>query len=294
MLSEGFITVLPYREEERLRSTAQCQGREQHTYAHTLGRDAQHGGPSPSGVAERACVALRRTGLYMADLGPGESLGLNSVSPAEIGLPIPGCSPALTHYSDDDYSACSLTQQYPDLRLGQDEATSSRSTIPYPSLLVPPPPVSGLPLHALQSTPGPRGPERQPGTALPGRTCPVKPGTLIPDQGYLVMSGNPSLELSLLGLEPMSNSLLNGLLEKQLDEVYRQHLTDSLARCNSQLGPSLLHGLVPPPQPDGQAQASDSLASMEGVASEDGCSVVSYLNTHSHFSSPELRISEAQ
>lgn len=128
------------------------------------------------------------------------------------------------------------------------------------------------------------------------------PVVLIPDQGYLVMGGsvNISLDLPGSGLEPMSNSVLNGLLEKQLEEVYMQHLTDNLARCNSHLGNSLLHGLVPPPQPSSQPRGPDSLeANLEEVSREHSRKTISYLSTQnlvpcsSNFSSPVLRISEA-
>lgn len=128
-----------------------------------------------------------------------------------------------------------------------------------------------------------------------------QPLTSIPDQGYLAMgaSVNISLDLPGSGLEPMSNSVLNGLLDKQLEEVYMQHLTDNLARCNSHLGNSLLHGLVPPPQPSSQLQGPDSLeAGLEEGSGGDSGKKISYLNTHnfvpcsSNFSSPVLRISE--
>lgn len=111
---------------------------------------------------------------------------------------------------------------------------------------------------------------------------------------------NISLDLPGSGLEPMSNSVLNGLLDKQLEEVYMQHLTDNLARCNSHLGNSLLHGLVPPPQPSSQLQGPDSLeAGLEEGSGGDSGKKISYLNTQnfvpcsSNFSSPVLRISEA-
>lgn len=289
MLSEGFLSVLLYRDEQKAPSTAKLRGK-----GHTDTRP-QHGRPSLSDAGERSQMVLLHTDPYMAEPCKGRER-LREREP-ENGFSTPGSS--LTHCphrSADLNCECSLIQQYPDLRLRQelDKATSPHSTASYHSLSVPLP-VSGLPLHALQSIPCSQGPERQPGTEVLDQTYPVKPGTSIPDQGYLVMGSSPSLDVQLLGLEPMSNSLLNGLLEKQLDEVYRQYLTDSLARCNSQLGQSLLHGLVPLPQPGGEAQASDSLeVSLEGVPSKDRSSLISYLNTNSHFSSPVLRISDAE
>lgn len=133
----------------------------------------------------------------------------------------------------------------------------------------------------------------------------ASPVSVRADQGYLAMGASVNMSLDLReqepGLEPMSNSLLNGLLDKQLDEVYMQLLNDNLARCNSNLGNSLLHGLVPPPQPSCHLQGTDSLdPSLEEPAREDSANEVSYLNTHnlvpcsSHFSTPVLRISEAE
>lgn len=116
------------------------------------------------------------------------------------------------------------------------------------------------------------------------------------DQGYLAMGASLSADLDLADsqLEPMSNSVLNGLLDKQLDEVYMQLLTDNLARCDSRLGHSMLRGLVPPPQPSAGPEGPDSL---EPSVAQSG-RTISYLHTHnlgpcsSNFSSPVLRISE--
>lgn len=211
----------------------------------------------------------------MAELGLNESQGPSLALPPAIALSIPGSSLGLTCPSD---YACSLIHNYPDLRLCQepDEATKPRVTVTYHSLSAP------TPLRVPQSTPSPQGPE----------SYLAESETSNPDQGYLVMSGNPSLDPHRSRLAPMSNSLLNGLLDKKVEEFYRQYLTDSLARCNSQLEHSLLRGLVPPPQPNAQAQAPDSLEpSLEGAVSGDEGPVISYLDTY--FSSPVLRISEA-
>ncbi|XP_059919617.1 uncharacterized protein si:dkey-237j10.2 [Gadus macrocephalus] len=292
MLSESFLQTLPYRDEKRYSSATKLQGGE-HTYPQTLRGDTQHGGLglTESGEHSHTPQALR------TDLGPNEGLGPRFAFPPEFGLMIPGRACTLNHYphhSGDFQSECSLIRQYPDLRLRQesDEATSPNSST---SCHCPSTSVSGRPLQSLPCTPSFQGPDRQPGTPVPDTTHPLKPGTSNPDEGYLEMTGNRDLEFSLLGLEPLSNSLLNGLLEKHLDELYREHFTDSLARCNSQLGHSLLRGLVPLPQPSGQAQASDFMgASLQGVVSREGGFRISYLNTTSHFSSPVLRISDAE
>lgn len=201
------------------------------------------------------------------------------------GLLIPGCSPALTQ--DHDYTACiadcSLLKQYPDLQVADSGRISH-------NLLRVSTPEEDLYTAASDDNPGwTAQQEPQP-----------DPVSSIPDQGYLVMgaSVNISLDLPGSGLEPMSNSVLNGLLEKQLEEVYMQHLTDNLARCNSHLGNSLLHGLVPPPQPSSQPQGPDSLVVTGLEDSGESDKRISYLSTHnlvpcsSNFSSPVLRISE--
>lgn len=141
-----------------------------------------------------------------------------------------------------------------------------------------------------------------PHDGLPQQKPQSEPVSLTPDQGYLAMGATVNISLDLPGptLEPMSNSVLNCLLDKQLDEVYMQHLTDNLARCNSHLGNSLLHGLVPPPQPSSQLQGPYSLeAGLEEASGEDN-DKIRYLSTEnlvpcsSNFSSPVLRISEAE
>lgn len=198
------------------------------------------------------------------------------------GLLIPGCSPVpaldpdIELYLED----CSLLDQYPDLQV----ADSGRITHNPPRAIIThnvAPEVSEQPEWVVR--------QESQGELM----------TSIPDQGYLVMGASANTSMDLLGprLEPMSNSVLNGLLDKQLEEVYMQHLADNLARCNSHLGNSLLHGLVPPPQPSSQLGGPDSLeAILEGG---DNNKKISYLSTQnlapcsSHFSSPVLRISEA-
>lgn len=211
--------------------------------------------------------------------GGTNSTAVQKLKEVPQGLSIPRCSPdnAVHHVCIED---CSLLEQYPDLQVADSgrriSHTMLRTTVSQHSdHTYPPAPEVCLhpaPLH------GPQG----------------EPVLSIPDQGYLVMGASENVSLDLPGsvLEPMSNSVLNGLLEKQLEEVYMQHLTDNLARCNSHLGNSLLHGLVPPPQ------GSDSPeAGLEHELEQSG-NKISYLSTQniapcsSNFSSPVLRISE--
>lgn len=205
------------------------------------------------------------------------------------GEPLTTTSPAVPVVSSDlvpdaafanPLENCSLLQKYPDLLM-----TGSEQTPPSP----------------LRESGPPAQPDRS--AQLQPQDSPA---SLVPDQGYLAMGVSMNISLDLPGeepgLEPMTNSLLNGLLDKQLDEVYMLLLNDNLARCNSDLGDSLLHGLVPPPQPSCQPQGTHlSLDPRLGeAAGEDGATEVSYLSTHnpvpcsSHFSTPVLRISEVE
>lgn len=198
-----------------------------------------------------------------------------------------GCSPVLTtELNFEDFSErCSLLEQYPDLQVVDSGHVAHN------------PLRDNITLHKFASEvwSQPEWPSQ-----LQSQSEPI---SQLPDQGYLAMGpsvNNISLDLPGSGLEPMSNSLLNGLLDKQLDEVYMQHLTDNLARCNSHLGNSLLHGLVPPPQPSGLLRRTVSLeASLVETSGGESGKEISYLSTHnlvpcsSYFSSPVLRISEA-
>lgn len=198
------------------------------------------------------------------------------------GLQIPKCPPvtALHPVCIED---CSLLEQYPDLQVvdsGRISHNLLRATI-NPEDFHFQPPTSEL---------DPQPDIQQEEDSVPS----------IPDQSYLVMGGSVNISLDLPGsvLEPMSNSELNGLLEKQLEEVYMQHLTDNLARCNSHLENSLLRGLVPPPQPGCQSKGLYSLETSLAEGSGADTSDISYLSKHhlvpcsSNFSSPVLRISE--
>ncbi|XP_075999545.1 uncharacterized protein LOC142992885 [Genypterus blacodes] len=272
MLSEGFLSVLPYTGERNPAAKPHTT----HTQAHR--RDPFNVVFSGSNVSLRPT----ESGPDQEELSPTQTHGPRVLSPSVVGLSIPGSSPVLQLDAGHSLGLdnFSFLQQYPDVQV------CDLGRIPYsPSGIS----VQLRSFSAPQHQPG-HGAQHQP------QSSPA------PDQGYLVMGGgvNISLDLPGSGLEPMSNSVLNGLLEKQLDEVYLQHLTDNLARCNSYLGNSLLHGLVPPPQPGRPQQGPDSLeAGLDDGPAGEGQQKISYLNTHnlgpcsSNFSSPVLRISEA-
>ncbi|XP_029297627.1 uncharacterized protein LOC115014720 [Cottoperca gobio] len=280
MLAEGFLRVLHYREERKVSSKLKRS-------------------QTPCTDQFSSCILSESNSTdlqtYSAEAGPNQEevnqfQGLKVAPHGPAGLSIPRCPPVLT--LDPDFTVClddcnSLLEQYPDLQVADSGRISHnllRPTVPQRCLYTPAPETCRRTEWAAKQ--GPQG----------------ESVSSIPDQGYLVMgaSVNNSMDLPGSGLEPMSNSLLNGLLEKQLEEVYMQHLTDNLARCNSHLGNSLLHGLVPLPQPGSQPRGPDSLeASLEQGSGEDSGKKISYLNTHnlnpcsSNFSSPVLRISEA-
>ncbi|XP_051276707.1 uncharacterized protein si:dkey-237j10.2 [Dicentrarchus labrax] len=278
MLAEGFLRVLRYREERKFASASKLKRSQTHTHCVD---------PSNCVLSDSNSTGLQtdsaESGPDQEELDTNKFQGLKVVPQGPVGLSIPGCPHLLT--LDPDFAVCldncSLLEQYPDLQV----ADTGR--------------ISNNPLRTILAQPGFASDAcHQPEWAAQQEPL----GVSIPDQGYLVMgdSVNISLDLPGSGLEPMSNSVLNGLLDKQLEEVYMQHLTDNLARCNSHLGNSLLHGLVPPPQPSSQPQGLDSLVASLGEGSGgDSDKKISYLNTQnlvpcsSNFSSPVLRISEA-
>lgn len=206
----------------------------------------------------------------------------SGLRPVPKGVSIPGCSPDLPLSPDLTacLESCSLLEHYPDLQVADSGLIPLRATAS----------------HCME--PSASDVHHQPECSA-GVEPLEEPLLSTSDQGYLVMGASVNVNLDQAGsvLEPLSNSLLNGLLDKQLEEVYLQHLTDNLARCSSHLGNSLLHGLVPPPQPSHQLRGLDSLE--VGLGAENDTKI-SYMSTHnlahcsSNFSTPVLRISEAE
>ncbi|XP_053285402.1 uncharacterized protein si:dkey-237j10.2 isoform X1 [Pleuronectes platessa] len=271
MLAEGFLRVQHYREEKQIASAS----RRDKTQTH--GTDQVSCILSSSDSTDSLSYSTEAD-PNQEELDSTQPQGLRVGPPGPIGLSIPGCPPALT--LDQDFTVCiddcSLLEQYPDLQVADSGRISHnplRATIAQHGLYNP---VSEVQHQAEQAAQ--QELQREP----------------VPDQGYMVMgsSVNVSLGLPGSGLEPMSNSLLNGLLEKQLEEVYMQHMTDNLARCSSYMENSLLRGLVLPQGPD---SLEVSLEEGPGGGAEKK---ISYLSTQnlvpcsSNFSSPVLRISE--
>ncbi|XP_024862489.1 uncharacterized protein si:dkey-237j10.2 [Kryptolebias marmoratus] len=275
MLAEGFLRLLCYREERKFASKQ--KGRR---------TSSQCSGPLRSPASDPNSAGSQR---ISAEAGPNQEVLSTSHDwtlrgvPQVPGLRIPRCSPVTTLHPvciED----CSLLEHYPDLQVADSGRISHnllRPTVNPEELYI-----------------QPAAPELGP---LPGAHQEEDSVSSITDQGYLVMGGSVDVSLDLpgSGLEPMSNSVLNGLLEKQLEEVYMQHLTDNLARCNSRLENSLLRSLVPPPQPGCQSKGLYSLeTSLEKDSRADSSDKISYLSTQnlvpcsSNFSSPVLRISD--
>lgn len=108
----------------------------------------------------------------------------------------------------------------------------------------------------------------------------------IPDDGYLVMDSS-----IMLNGEPPTNSMLNGYLDKKLQEVYSQYLQERLACPGSSPGCSLL----PPFHQASLLQLSQPLnmdSSLEPETRQSQGAVSQ--RASSNFSSPILRISNAE
>lgn len=272
MLAEGFLRLMCYREERKFATSPKRRGYKGGTQCtDSLGSSV------PERNSANPHLNAAKAESKQEEPDPNQPQGLRVV-PHPPGLLIPGCSPAAT-LPPICIEDCSLLEHYPDLQV----ADSGR--------------ISQNPPRAVASQ---EDFNFQYNVSEAHLQTEAKQES-ISDQGYLVMgeSENISLNVPGSGLEPMSNSVLNGLLEKQLEEVYMQHLTDNLARCNSHFGQSILHGLVPPPQQGCQSHGPYSLeASLEEGSGGDNSGKISYLSTQnlapcsSNFSSPVLRISE--
>ncbi|KAL4648813.1 SH3 domain-binding glutamic acid-rich-like protein-like [Arapaima gigas] len=92
--------------------------------------------------------------------------------------------------------------------------------------------------------------------------------------------------------EPPSNSMLNGYLESKVLEVYRQYMEDNLARYDSFPSCVLPPSLAPPHLPP-LSLANPSLAPLNLHLSTEPTSGLLSFQPTSHFSSPVLRISDA-
>lgn len=213
-----------------------------------------------------------------------------------ISVPGSACSTLPEGTSVDEYwglelyrSWCcpSVCKDYPDMQLRGDQLGDRSSQSPH---WVAPsddwhPLLCSQDLGDMEALPGPEAP----GDPLPWL------GNLPHhhDDRYMEMDTSLQALGSMRGLDRLSNSMLNGYLETKLLEVYRQHLQDSLARSG---GEAVSPGMVVPAVMPGSPAATPS--GVQWVSQEqrpEGS--IHYLSTcglrsNSHFSSPELRISD--
>ncbi|XP_012989912.2 protein CXorf21 homolog [Esox lucius] len=261
MLGEAFIRVLRYRQEDCKPQSTKAQERPPH--------------PAPNIILNPGSMPGKVEGLWQS--------GPRATTTPSNALTIPN-----SH--SDDYgdlelyrSWCCTTfcKDYPDLQLRGDHVGNRSSESPrLASDVFEGPLLQSKDLGDLDSL-EPAGPV-EPGVQMV--SLPLQ------DEGYLVMDS-----ITTLNREPLSNSMLNGYLESKLLEVYRQHMQDSLARGSSPLVQTPPQGLMPAPV----KLLSQHLCQDHGFDSSTAQSIVlHYLSTctvaSSHFSSPELRISNPQ
>ncbi|KAL7886330.1 hypothetical protein AOLI_G00066250 [Acnodon oligacanthus] len=117
----------------------------------------------------------------------------------------------------------------------------------------------------------------------------------VPDDGYLVMDSS-----IMLNGEPPTNSMINGYLDRKLQEVYSQYLQERLACPGSSPGCSLLPLLPQPSLPQLSQQAYlDSSLDIDARPNQMTHNITTSQGHHSQrassvFSSPVLRISNVE
>ncbi|KAI4892670.1 hypothetical protein NFI96_022687 [Prochilodus magdalenae] len=270
MLGEAFLHVLTHTQEAPEHTASRDQSKRSHATSPPEATSTQLTSRSP--LTPRASRAARPEGREK----PGHRL----FSVPSTALGIPSCSVencwGVEHYVSG--SCPSFCKAYPDLQLAGDTLRGPHHT-------------HNL-AHLISQSHGPFLQSQDLGSLEPFEEtaqeldCPAKP-----DEGYLVIES-----LRSAGSEPrLTNSMLNGYLETQLMEVYRQHMQDSLARCASS---SLTASVVVPALVPANLSMSDEQATKEGdgLNSSTSHDSVHYLSTcsappTSHFSSPVLRIS---
>ncbi|XP_036436822.1 protein CXorf21 [Colossoma macropomum] len=272
MLGEAFLHVLKYTQEGPEHTA--CRDQNTHLQATPPPETTMTQLTFKSPLTPRALRAARPEGREK----PGHCL----TSTPSMALSIPTCS-VENHWEMEHYisgSCPSICKAYPDLQLAGD-------TLRGPHHL-------HNPAHLISQSHGPLLQSQDLGSLEAFNEtgqevdCPAKP-----DEGYLVIES-----IQGPGSEPrLTNSMLNGYLETQLMEVYRQHMQDSLARCASS---SLTASVVPALVHANLSKSHGHKAIQEdGLNSSSSQDSLRYLSTcsappTSHFSSPVLRISYPQ
>ncbi|MCJ8748912.1 hypothetical protein PDJAM_G00170090 [Pangasius djambal] len=265
MLGEAFLHVLKYTEENTEHTTSS----KRNTLMHTLSRTV----PPPETAATRLSSRSPRTPRPLRANRPEgpEKPGPHLTSLPSMALPIPSSS-VEDLWGLELYSSLycpSFYKAYPDLQL------------------------AGGTVGPLNPTPQSHGPLLN-SEDLGFLEASMEPGELLEDhgeadEGYLVIDSMRSLGKE----QRLTNSMLNGFLETQLMEVYRQHMQDNLARCDSSsISASVVPGIC------GTCDRNTAAQERE-LHSSKSQSSVRYLSTcsappTSHFSTPVLRISYQQ
>ncbi|XP_072550393.1 uncharacterized protein [Salminus brasiliensis] len=272
MLGEAFLHVLNYTQE----SPEHTALRDQNTHSRTAPppETTMTHMTSKSPLTPRAMRASRPEGR--------EKPGLHLTSAPSKALTIPSYS-VEEHWGMELYvsgSCPSFYKAYPDLQLAGDTLRGPHQ--PH------------NPVHLMSQSHGPFLQSQDLGSLeVIEETGKEADSQAKPDEGYLVIESMKGPDS-----EPrLTNSMLNGYLENQLMEVYRQHMQDSLARCaSSSLTVSVVPTLVP-----ANIRTSDNQMTSQGDRMDlsSSHSSVRYLSTcsappTSHFSSPVLRISYPQ
>ncbi|KAI5630349.1 hypothetical protein C0J50_10216 [Silurus asotus] len=268
MLSEAFLHVLNYTNK----SPEQTASSEQNAMMHTISRTA----PAPEPAAARLSSRSPRTPRPLRASWPDgpDKPGTHLTSLPSTALPIPSSS------TEDLWGLelCSslycpsFYKDYPDLQLAGGTVGPLNPTPQSHGPLL-----NSEDLGSLEDSMG------------PGE---IKGNRTEMDEGYLVIESMRSLGKE----QRLTNSMLNGFLETQLLEVYRQHMQDSLARCGpASLSASVVPGIC------GNLNVAERNATTKGneLHSSQSQSSVRYLSTcsappTSHFSTPVLRISFQQ
>ncbi|KAL7838882.1 hypothetical protein AOLI_G00272860 [Acnodon oligacanthus] len=269
MLGEAFLHLLNYTQEGP--ESSACRDQNTHLQASSPPETTMTPLTSRSPLTPRASRAEGR-----------EKPGHRLTSAPSMALSIPTCR-VETHREMEHYiSGCcpSICKDYPDLQLAGDTLRVPHHKHNLAQLIS----LSHGPLLQSQDL----GSLEAFGETGQKVDCLAKP-----DEGYLVIESVQGP-----GSEPrLTNSMLNGYLETQLMEVYRQHMQDSLARCASS---SLTASVVPALVPDNLSKSHGRKTIQEdGLNSSSSQDSVRYLSTcsappTSHFSSPVLRISYPQ
>ncbi|TSR75244.1 hypothetical protein Baya_11838 [Bagarius yarrelli] len=265
MLGEAFLHVLNYTEENPEHTTL--------SKPRTLSRLNSRAVPPPDTTLTRLSSRSSRTSRSLRanrHEGP-EKPGPRLTSLPSTALPIPSSS-VENHLGLDLYSSLycpTFYKDYPDLQLAGGTLGPLNPTSQSHSPLL-----NSEDIGSLEALMG--------------------PGQVVEDhdvtnEEYLVIESMRSMGKE----QRLTNSMLNGFLETQLMEVYRQHMQDSLARCGlTSLSASVVPGIchLSATERNLMAQENELRSNQSSIRYLSTCSAP----PTSHFSTPVLRISYQQ